>query len=52
MSTSVYTGLKTFNFIRKHFLQFCIRKVAAHLYKLLKVMFTKVDTEVNQIYVP
>jgi hypothetical protein len=24
MSTSVYTGLKLFNFIRKHFLQICL----------------------------
>ena len=24
MSTSVYTGLITFNFIRKHFLQICV----------------------------
>jgi Pyruvate/2-oxoacid:ferredoxin oxidoreductase delta subunit len=26
MSTSVYTGLTAFNFIRKHFLQICVRK--------------------------
>jgi hypothetical protein len=31
MSTSVYTGLKPFNFIRKHFHQICVRKVAVHL---------------------
>jgi hypothetical protein len=31
MSTSVYTGLNTFNFISKHFLQICVRKVAVHL---------------------
>jgi hypothetical protein len=31
MSTSVYTDLKPFNFIRKHFLQICVRKVAMHL---------------------
>jgi hypothetical protein len=31
MSTSVETGLNTFNFIRKHFLQICVRKVAVHL---------------------
>jgi hypothetical protein len=24
MSTSVYTGLKAFNFIRKHFMQICL----------------------------
>jgi hypothetical protein len=27
MSTSVYIGLNPFNFIRKHFLQICVRKV-------------------------
>jgi hypothetical protein len=31
MSTSVCTGLNPFNFIRKHFLQICVRKVALHL---------------------
>jgi hypothetical protein len=31
MSTSVYTGLNLFNFIRKHFLHNCVRKVAVHL---------------------
>jgi hypothetical protein len=31
MSTSVYTGLNPFNFIRKHFLQICVRKVPVHL---------------------
>jgi hypothetical protein len=31
MSTSVYTGLNLFNFIPKHFLQICVRKVAVHL---------------------
>jgi hypothetical protein len=31
MSKSVYTGLNTFNFIRKLFLQICVRKVAVHL---------------------
>jgi hypothetical protein len=31
MSTSVCTGLNPFNFIRKHFLQICVRKVAVHL---------------------
>jgi hypothetical protein len=34
MSTSVYTGLNPFNFIRKHFLQICVRKVAVHLWKM------------------
>jgi hypothetical protein len=31
MSTSVYTDLNSFNFIRKHFLQICVRKVAVLL---------------------
>jgi hypothetical protein len=31
MSTSVYTGLNPFNFVRKHFLLICVRKVAVHL---------------------
>jgi hypothetical protein len=31
MSTSVYTGLNPFSFIRKRFLQICFRKVAVHL---------------------
>jgi pilus assembly protein TadC len=31
MSTSVYKGLNPFNFIRKHFLHICVRKVAVHL---------------------
>jgi hypothetical protein len=31
MSTSIYTGLNLFNFIRKHFMQICIRKVTVHL---------------------
>jgi hypothetical protein len=31
MSTSVYTDLNPFNFIRKHFLQICVQKVAVHL---------------------
>jgi hypothetical protein len=30
MSTSVDTRLNPFNFIRKHFLQICIREVAVH----------------------
>jgi hypothetical protein len=34
MSTSVYTGLCPFNFIRKHFLQICVRKVAVYLSNL------------------
>jgi hypothetical protein len=33
MSTSVYTGLNPFNFIRIRFLQICVRKLAVHLYK-------------------
>jgi hypothetical protein len=47
MSTSVYTGLNPFNFIRKHFLQICFRKVAVHLQKLLEVMSTSVYTGLN-----
>jgi hypothetical protein len=31
MSTRGYTGLNPFNFIRKHFVQICVRKVAVHL---------------------
>jgi hypothetical protein len=31
ISKSVYTGLKPFNFIRKHFPQICVRKVDVHL---------------------
>jgi hypothetical protein len=31
MSTSVYTGLNPFNFIRKHFLHIFIRKVSVYL---------------------
>jgi hypothetical protein len=51
MSTSVYTGLNPFKFIRKHFLQIHVRKVAVHLQKLLEVMSTTVDIG-KQIYVP
>jgi hypothetical protein len=40
MSTSVYTGLNMFNFIRKHIQQICIWKVAVHLQKVLAVMST------------
>jgi hypothetical protein len=47
----VYTGLNPFNFIRKHFLQICVRKVAVHLLKMLEVMSSSVHTD-NQIYVP
>jgi hypothetical protein len=47
MSTSVYTGLNPFNFIRKHFLQICIREVAVHLQNMLEVMPTSVDTGLN-----
>jgi hypothetical protein len=52
MSTSVDTGLNLFNFIRKHFLQICVQKLAVHLQKVLEVMSTSVDTGLNQIYVP
>jgi hypothetical protein len=49
MSTSVYvcTGLSPFNFIRKHFLQICVRKVAVHLQKVVTVMSTSVYTGLN-----
>jgi hypothetical protein len=55
MSTRVDTGLDPFNFIRKHFLQICVRKVAVHLQKVLEMMSTSVDTGLNpfnKIYVP
>jgi hypothetical protein len=52
MSTGVYTGLNRFSFIRKHFLQICVWKVSVHLWKVLEVMSTSVDTGLNQIYVP
>jgi hypothetical protein len=45
MSTSLYTGLNPFNFIRKHFLQICVRKAAVHLHKVLELMSTSVDTD-------
>jgi hypothetical protein len=47
MSTSVYTGLNPFNFIRKHFQQICVRKVAVHLQKMLEVLSTSVYTGLN-----
>jgi hypothetical protein len=49
MSTSVYTGLNPFNFIRKHFLQIGVRKVAVHLQKVLEVMSTSVYTGLNPV---
>jgi hypothetical protein len=51
MSTSIYTDLNSFNFIRKHLLQICVQKAAVHLYKVLEVMSMSFDTD-NQIYVP
>jgi hypothetical protein len=47
MSTSVYRGLNPFNFIRKHYIQICVRKVAVHIQKMLEVMSTNVDTGLN-----
>jgi hypothetical protein len=47
MATNVYTGLNPFNFIRKQFLQICVRKVAVHLQKMLEVTSTSVDTGLN-----
>jgi hypothetical protein len=35
MSTSVYTGLNPLNFIRKHFLQICVRKVAEQVLEVM-----------------
>jgi hypothetical protein len=31
MSTSIYTGLYTINFIRKHFMNIYVRKINVHL---------------------
>jgi hypothetical protein len=44
MSASVYTGLNTFNFIRKHSLRIWFSKVAVHLQKFLEVISTSVYT--------
>jgi hypothetical protein len=49
MSASVYTGLNPLNFIRKHFLQICIRKVAVHLQKVLEVMSTSVEPNLRTV---
>jgi hypothetical protein len=48
MSTSVYTGLNPFSFIRKHFLHICVRKFAVHLHEVLEVMSTSVYTGLNR----
>jgi hypothetical protein len=40
MSTSIYTGLNPFNFIRKYFLHICVRKVAVRLWEMFEVMST------------
>jgi hypothetical protein len=47
MSTSFDTGLNRFNFIRKQFLQICVRKVAVHLLNVLEVMSTSLYTGLN-----
>jgi hypothetical protein len=47
MSTSVYTGPNPFNFIRKHFLQICVLKVAVHLQKVLELVSTSFYTGLN-----
>jgi hypothetical protein len=47
MSTSVCTGLNSFNFIRKRYLKICVRKDAVHLQKVLEVMSMSVDTGLN-----
>jgi hypothetical protein len=48
MPTSVYTCLNPFNFIRKHFLQICVRKVAVHIWKVLEVVSMTVYTGLSQ----
>jgi hypothetical protein len=50
MSTSVYTSMSPFNFIRKHLLQICVRKVAVHLQKVMEVMSTSVYTGMSPFY--
>jgi hypothetical protein len=52
MSMGVYTGLNPIYFFRKHFLQIYVRKVAVHLWNVLEVMSTSVDTGPNPICVP
>jgi hypothetical protein len=47
MSTSLYTGLNSFNFIRKHLLQICFRKVAVPLQKVFEVTSTSFYTGLN-----
>jgi hypothetical protein len=47
MSTSVYTGLNLFDFISKHFLQICVRKVGVYLQAVLGVMSTSIYTSLN-----
>jgi hypothetical protein len=47
VSTSIYTGLNPFNFIRKHFLQMCVGKIAVHLQKVLEVVSTSIYTGLN-----
>jgi hypothetical protein len=49
MSTSVYTGLKPFNFIVKHILPICVRKVGVYLQTVLDVMSTSVNTGLNTL---
>jgi hypothetical protein len=52
MAMNVYTGLNPFNFIRKHFPQICVQKVAVHLYNVLEVMSASVYIGLKHIYVP
>jgi hypothetical protein len=47
MSTSIYTDLNPFNFIRKHFLQFCVWKFAVNLQQVFKVLYKSVNTGLN-----
>jgi hypothetical protein len=49
MSKNVFTGLNPFHFIRKHFLQICIFKVAVYLQKALEVMSKSVFTGLNPL---
>jgi hypothetical protein len=48
MSMSVYTDLNPFNFILKHYVQICVRKVVVRLQKMLEEMSTSVYTRLNR----
>ena len=51
MSTSVYTGLNTFNYIRKHFLQICLCLSARYNKVALQYNHTAIDHQ-SVIYPP